>query len=503
MSSKEIQQGHPYMRQTKESRILPYLLLQGSSLPEWTARTDSELLSDYVRTGNELAFAALVQRHGTMVWNVCRRLVRNYHDAEDAFQATFLVLAKRAAEVKPAEMLAPWLYGVARHTAQKARYMSAKKLKPQIRAPEREVSQAGPSTSDDELLDALYDELAHLPDKFRTVVLLCDLEGHSRKEAARLLKVPEGTVAGWLARARKLLSQRLAQRGWTLSVAGVAMLFGRSAMATPFAPMWHTVRAVGLLQAGQSLTEVVSVKVAMLVSAVLRSFTTAQATLFLGGSIAVVATVLAWSMTYSWLPLRSHGAPWQESVATSVAEHESVPPSSVSTEQTTDVAPPQVIPRWPDRERPAKTDPPPILPEHPPERIGDRPEEKWPRLNKSKPEIMVKKPDAPKAKDPPRKKPPDKEKEDEDDKRKIEGVVSDINWLKGTFTLQPVQASAWRAHTFRFSRATRFVVNKGKPNDILLLTCGMHVEVELSPKDECVVCVKLKPRPKSPEEKKT
>jgi RNA polymerase sigma factor (sigma-70 family) len=149
------------------------------------------------------------------VWGVCRRVLRDHHDAEDAFQATFLVLVRKAASIASREQVANWLYGVAHRTALKARATAAKR-----KGRERQVA-AMPEPAADEAhwsdLQPLLDhELSQLPDHYRTVLVLCDLQGRTRKEAAGQLGVPEGTVAGWLARAREMLAQRLARRGLTV-----------------------------------------------------------------------------------------------------------------------------------------------------------------------------------------------------------------------------------------------------------------------------------------------
>src|SRR5262249_48577907 len=155
----------------------------------------------------ETAFAALVRRHGPMVWGVCRRVLPSYHDAEDAFQATFLVLVRKAASVMPREKVANWLYGVAYQTALKAPAVAARRgarerqltpfPEPALPEPERRP-ELGP------LLDQ---ELTRLPDLYRVPVVLCDLEGLTYREAARQLGCPEGTLAARLARARALLAK--------------------------------------------------------------------------------------------------------------------------------------------------------------------------------------------------------------------------------------------------------------------------------------------------------
>src|SRR5262245_40708616 len=173
---------------------------------------DGELLGRFVERHDETALAALVHRHGAMVWGVCRRLL-SHHDAEDAFQATFLVLVRKAASVVPRAMVGNWLYGVAHHAALQARRAAARRKAREVQVtvmPETEAVQQGQWSDVQPLLDQ---ELSRLPDNYRAVLVLCDLEGRTRKEVARQLGVPEGTVAGRLARARAVLAKRLTARG--------------------------------------------------------------------------------------------------------------------------------------------------------------------------------------------------------------------------------------------------------------------------------------------------
>jgi RNA polymerase sigma factor (sigma-70 family) len=186
--------------------------LRAALLQDGAGLTDEQLLSEFIEQHDQAAFAALVRRHGSMVWGVCRRLLANYHDAEDAFQATFLVLVRKADTVAPREMLANWLHGVAYQIAFKARATVAQRQRwerQMVEVPER----AAPTADVSDLGLILDQELSRLPSKFRAPVVLCDLEGKTRKEAARLLGWPEGTVAGRLARGRALLGRRLVARG--------------------------------------------------------------------------------------------------------------------------------------------------------------------------------------------------------------------------------------------------------------------------------------------------
>jgi len=232
---------------------------------------DGQLLQRFIAHGDREAVASLVHRHGAMVWGVCRRVLGSEHDAEDAFQATFLVLIRRARSIWPRELVANWLYGVARQTALKARAMTAKR-----RARERRLGIA-PNSSDRSNQSAdtqcLEDELGRLPAPYRIAVVLCDLEGRTRKEAACLLGWPEGTVAGRLARARRLLAKRLAQRGIMVAAGSVATVFAQGASACVAANVVAaTIAAVSSLAVGQTVSAgVISGKVAALTEGVLRA----------------------------------------------------------------------------------------------------------------------------------------------------------------------------------------------------------------------------------------
>jgi RNA polymerase sigma factor (sigma-70 family) len=241
-------------------------------LRDGAALTDGQLLGDYIGGRDEAALAALVRRHGPMVWGVCRRILRDHHDAEDAFQATFLVLVRKAASIVPREMIVNWLYGVAHRTALKARATSAKKG-----TRERQVTEMlEPVATEPDLwidLQPLLDqELSRLPDKYRVAVVLCDLEGKTRKEAARQIGVPEGTLAGRVTRGRVMLAKRLAQRGLAVSGGALAaMLSQRVASAcVPNSVVSSTIKAANLFAAGQA-AGVVSAKVAALTEGVLKS----------------------------------------------------------------------------------------------------------------------------------------------------------------------------------------------------------------------------------------
>lgn len=202
---------------------------------------DAVLLERFVADGDESAFAALLARHGPMVLGVCRRVLHNTQDAEDAFQATFLVLARKAASLRRPEALASWLYGTARHFASTARRAAARRRQHETRCLESTVACPPMHVLDDlsarELLLALDEELAALPERYRLPLILCQLEGRTHDEAARLLGWTAGSVKGRLERGRKRLHARLTRRGLELSGATLALGVSHSGLANASARM--------------------------------------------------------------------------------------------------------------------------------------------------------------------------------------------------------------------------------------------------------------------------
>jgi RNA polymerase sigma-70 factor (ECF subfamily) len=206
--------------------------------------TDSELLDGFIAQRDEAAFEALVRRHGPMVLGVCQRILRNEADAEDAFQATFLVLVRKASSVRPRGMVGNWLYGVAHNTARHAKAMNLRRRQKE-RVAGALPRQAAPQEAWGELQTLLDQELTALPDKYRAPIVLCDLEGKTINEAARQLGWPQGTVATRLTRGRRLLAQRLARHGLSLSggVLTVALAQGPALACLPASLVVSTVQA--------------------------------------------------------------------------------------------------------------------------------------------------------------------------------------------------------------------------------------------------------------------
>jgi RNA polymerase sigma factor (sigma-70 family) len=185
--------------------------------PAPESATDRELLHRFVAHREESAFTALVERHGPMVLDVCRRVLHDSHEAEDACQATFLVLARKCGSLRQPELLANWLYGVAYRSARKAQRQRVRYCAHAMRGASMQATDATADLIWKDLRPVLDEELERLPAKYRAAVVLCYLEGLKVEEAARQLQCPRGTILSRLARARQRLSSRLAMRGLALS----------------------------------------------------------------------------------------------------------------------------------------------------------------------------------------------------------------------------------------------------------------------------------------------
>jgi RNA polymerase sigma factor (sigma-70 family) len=239
------------------------------------SRTDAELLECFLsgRDGiAESAFNVLVERHGAMVLGVCRRVLTDPNDADDAFQVTFIVLARKAATINRRESLGNWLYGVAYRTALQARTRASRR-----RAKERQVRPMSHANSvdapgADDWLTILDEELDRLPERYRAPLVLCELEGRSRREVANLLGLPEGTVSSRLARGRGLLRDRLGRRGVAVSVGALIAVLESNSIAAivPAILATDTLRAAMQIAAGHAATDCLSASAAGLWEGVLK-----------------------------------------------------------------------------------------------------------------------------------------------------------------------------------------------------------------------------------------
>jgi RNA polymerase sigma factor (sigma-70 family) len=246
---------------------------------------DRELLERFNDQCEEAAFTALVHRHGPMVLRVSRAILQNEQDAEDAFQATFLVLSQKVASLQPHQSLCGWLYGVAYRIAQKARIDSARRRKYESRAAgSGQVTDPLAHVTLREAQQVLDEELARLPDKFRAPVVLCYLEGLTRDEAAYRLGWTPSTLKSRLEQARERLRVRLASRGMALSGVLVVSLFGSATVssAVPSVLLNSTVKAATCVAVGRAAITVVSTKVAALTKGGSKAMITSKLTVIAG-----------------------------------------------------------------------------------------------------------------------------------------------------------------------------------------------------------------------------
>jgi RNA polymerase sigma factor (sigma-70 family) len=283
------------------NEVIQYLRSAGL-LPDGVDLTDGQLLECFVTRREPAALEALVWRHGPMVWGVCHRILGKYHDAEDAFQATFLVLIRKAASIYPRAKVGNWLYGVAHQTALKARATRAKR---QVREkPVTEMDEPAVPEGDQwsDLQPLLDQEVSRLPEKYHTVIVLCALGGITGKEAARHLDLPEGTVASRLARARTMLAKRLARLGLLVSGGALAEVLSQRAVsaAAPLTLMSSTIKAMTAVVAGQAeASGVISGTVATLAKGVMK-------TMLLNKILKVAAVLLVLAMIGFGAELYTH-----------------------------------------------------------------------------------------------------------------------------------------------------------------------------------------------------
>jgi RNA polymerase sigma factor (sigma-70 family) len=252
---------------------------------------DGALLERFLAEGDDAAFEALVVRHGPMVLGVCRRILISPHDADDAFQATFLVLARKAARLRAPDRLGPWLYGVASRVARKARTRAVRHRHEALTdCPARERREAEWS----DVMPILDDELGRLPSRHRDVLVLCLLEGASVEETAHRLGCPVGTVKSRLARGRQSLRDRLIGRGISPSVALAALSAKEGHSAFVSQPM---IRAtLGAIASSATAPGVTALTRGAILSMLPKSTVTVS---FLAGGLALAGMAAATWMTTS------------------------------------------------------------------------------------------------------------------------------------------------------------------------------------------------------------
>ncbi len=261
-----------------------------------TAMCEAELLERFVSQGDPAAFEVILERHGPMVLRVCRRVLEDPNDVDDAFQATFLILVKKAASIRDREVLGTWLYGVARRVAVRAR-VDARRRQSRERSDVEAVVMENPRGNHEEareLRALLDDELERLPDRYRDPLVLCDLEGQTHEQAAAQLRWPVGTVKSRLSRGRERLRARLIRRGVVPAGALTSFLAAEAASAVPGELLHATLRAATHLTTGK-VVAVISVHVANLIHEGMRSMVISKIKLAAGAAaaIALAATGIA------------------------------------------------------------------------------------------------------------------------------------------------------------------------------------------------------------------
>jgi RNA polymerase sigma factor (sigma-70 family) len=264
--------------------------------------SDAELVKRFAVSRDEAAFELLVWRHGAMVFSLCRRLLRHEQDAEDAFQASFLTLARKAGSIHNREAIASWLYKVAYRIA-----LSVRRRKTMSLAPQHAALDELPAANKDEShlleLQPMLDEEVHrLPEKYRTAFVLCHFEGKTNEEAAELLGCPKGTILSRLSRARERLRGRLSRRGVTGSVLAASAAIVDKAPATPItaALVNPTVKAGLAIAAGQPIRVAASPAVAALTEGAIRAMFLSKlqhaAALVLAAGLLVASAAGAWAL---------------------------------------------------------------------------------------------------------------------------------------------------------------------------------------------------------------
>ncbi|WP_237729252.1 sigma-70 family RNA polymerase sigma factor [Schlesneria paludicola] len=238
-------------------------------------QTDVELLRQFVETNDPAAMEAIISRHGPLVMGLCRRVLKNEHDVADAFQATFLILLKKAGTLDQFTSLAGWLYGVAHRVTLKSKARSLWRQKRE--ASGTPMTPIAPVT-DDETLNLIHDEICKLPEKFRLPLILCCLEGATRESAAEQLGWSPGSLKGRLERARALLQTRLRNRGVVYSLTALSTVLAQQAVAeVPIALASSTVSTLSLVGVGQQIIGgVISSEVVALTQGVLVAMANAK-----------------------------------------------------------------------------------------------------------------------------------------------------------------------------------------------------------------------------------
>src|SRR6266481_2516583 len=288
--------------------------------------TDQELLARFAARHEEAVFERLMDRHGPMVLGVCRRMLSHEQDAEDVFQATFLVLARKAKSIRQRGSLGSWLYGVAYRLALKLRATAARRQARERQAGQMVATQTSPEPTWTDLRPILDEELQRLPDKYRAPLILCYLEGKTNVEAGQLLGWPAGSMSKRLARGRELLRSRLTKRGLAFSTPILCTMLAEHAQAcVPAALSQSSLKTAVMLGAGHALTGVVSTQVGSLVHGVIHTMFMTKMKVAVGLVLGIGLLALTGKMAFQPSVIATPGNPVQEADAggASAAENRS------------------------------------------------------------------------------------------------------------------------------------------------------------------------------------
>ncbi|MGH7171158.1 MAG: sigma-70 family RNA polymerase sigma factor, partial [Gemmataceae bacterium] len=287
--------------------------------------SDAQLLERWDKQRDEAAFEVLLWRHGAMVLSVCRRLLRDSHDIEDAFQATFLTLVRKGTSIRRPEALAAWLYRVAYRIALRMRDETAERARREQSGVEMLTGAEADEPTARDLRAVVDEEIDALPERYRQAFVLCCLEGKTHAEAARLLDRPTGTVSCWLKRGRERLRERLTQRGFA-PAALVAVGESEAQAALPAALVRATGRAATVFAAGgEGGAAMISARVAAIVDVAVKGMgaTKLQWTLVLGLMLSMAATGAGmWAYQSPTQPPSTKQQAKAETAETPRAQHE-------------------------------------------------------------------------------------------------------------------------------------------------------------------------------------
>lgn len=291
--------------------------------------SDPELLARFVDANDEAAFRVIAERHGPMVLGVCKRALRCEHDAEDAFQATFLVFARKAGAIRKSKSLGSWLHGVALRIAAKLKRSHSRRLRHEHSTQRTSANAPDDALTWAEVKSGLDEELQRLPSHYREVLILCYLEAKTRDEAAQQLGLSVGTVHGRLERGRKLLADRLTRRGLMLSAGLVAVAVAPDSVQA-------AVKAASLFAIQHSAAGVVSPRVLSLTNEFLKGMAMNRVKLLVATMVSALVLVAGVGFSPAQAPPGKVDGPWEIEVRWPTYAAEDLPLVNASANESDD-----------------------------------------------------------------------------------------------------------------------------------------------------------------------